>query len=181
MMPTYIAMLRGINVSGHKAIKMEALRSFCETLGFTKVQTYIQSGNIIFNFSNAPCADLEKKIARKILEEFHFEVPVIVMEAEVVRKVSKNNPFTNERNLDLTQLHVTFLAEEPKQAVVSKIKADDYAPDEFVVDGKTVYLYCPGGYGKTKLSNSFFESKLNVKATTRNWKTVNALVALAAL
>ncbi len=180
-MTTYIAILRGINVSGHKMMKMEALRRLCEALGFKMVQTYIQSGNIIFNFSKAKSEELEKKIAFKILEEFKFEVPVLVMEADEVIAAIKNNPFVNKKLIDLTKLHVTFLAEEPEQAAVSKIRSEDYAPDEFMIHGKTVYLYCPGGYGNTKLSNNFFERTLKVMATTRNWKTVNALGSMTGL
>jgi uncharacterized protein (DUF1697 family) len=178
-MVTYLSILRGINVSGHKLIKMEALRKLFEDLGFKNVQTYIQSGNVVFQSKKAKQSDLEKKIVKKIEEEFGFEVPVLVKEANELSVVLKNNPFLNQRKEDITKLHVTFLSEEPDQAAIVKIKEGNYAADEFIVSGKIIYLFCPGGYGNTKLSNNFFENKLKVIATTRNWKTVNELISMA--
>ncbi|HXD92694.1 MAG TPA: DUF1697 domain-containing protein [Bacteroidia bacterium] len=179
-MQTYIAILRGINVSGHKLIKMDALRKLFDGMGFKKTKTYIQSGNVVFQGKQAKAQDLEKKIASSILKEFGFEVPVLVKEVTELEVVLKNNPFINKRKEDVTKLHVTFLSEEPEKVNIDKIKGGNYAVDEFIVMGKTVYLFCPNGYGNTKLSNTFFENKLKVTATTRNWKTINELVTMAA-
>jgi uncharacterized protein (DUF1697 family) len=179
-MQTYIAILRGINVSGHKLIKMDALRKLFDGMGFKNTKTYIQSGNVIFQGKQAKPHDLEKKIASSILKEFGFEVPVLVKEVTELEVVLKNNPFINKRKEDATKLHVTFLSEEPEKAHFEKIKDGNYAADEFIVTGKTVYLFCPNGYGNTKLSNTFFENKLKVTATTRNWKTINELLTMAA-
>lgn len=178
-MSTYISILRGINVSGQKMIKMEALRKMLADLGFKNVQTYIQSGNIIFQEKKTKLETLEKKIAKGIKDEFGFDVPVLVLEVEEVKEVLKNNPFVNKRKEDVTKLHVTFLSQEPEKTHHEKIKDGTYASDEFILDGKTIYVFCPNGYGNTKLSNNFFENKLKVTATTRNWKTVNELVTLA--
>ena len=178
-MQTYISILRGINVSGSKIIKMDALRKLYEDLNFKNTQTYIQSGNVIFQYKKMKHEDLEKNIAKKILKEFAFEVPIMVKELDELKYVLKNNPFVNKRNEDITKLHITFLSREPEPANMAKIKEVNYDPDEFVFLGKTIYLFCPNGYGRTKLSNNFFESKLKVAATTRNWKTVNELVKLA--
>lgn len=175
-MTTYIAILRGINVSGHKPIKMEALRVSCEELGFKKVKTYIQSGNIVFQFKKIKPSELESILASKIKVSFGFDVPVIVKEAEEVYTVLKTNPFLTKRKEDITKLHVTFLNQEPDKSLIDKIKVGQYASDEFIVIGKTIYLFCPNGYGNTKLNNSFFENKLKVIATTRNWKTITELV-----
>jgi len=179
-MQTYIAILRGINVSGHKLIKMDALRKLFDTMDFKNTKTYIQSGNVVFQGKQAKAQDLEKKIANSILKEFGFEVPVLVKEVTELEVVLKNNPFINKRKEDITKLHVTFLSAEPEKALVEKIKEGNYAADEFIVIGKTVYLFCPNGYGNTKLSNTFFENKLKLTATTRNWKTINELVSVAA-
>ena len=178
-MNTYITILRGINVSGHKLIKMDALRTLFEEMGFKNIRTYIQSGNVVFQSKKAKLQDLEKKIARGILETFGFEVPVLVKEADELIAVLKNNVFINKRKEDITKLHVTFLSAEPEQAAIAKIKEGNYAADEFIVQGKHVYLFCPDGYGNTKLSNTFFENKLKVTATTRNWKTLCELVDMA--
>jgi uncharacterized protein (DUF1697 family) len=81
--------------------------------------------------------------------------------------------------IDIEKLHVTFLEKVPGQIELDNTKKHDYTPDKFIIAGREVFLYCPGGYGKSKLSNNFFENKLKVKATTRNWKTVNKLVESA--
>jgi uncharacterized protein (DUF1697 family) len=178
-MSTYIAILRGINVSGHKMIKMEALRKMFTDLNFKNVQTYIQSGNVVFQDKKTKSETLEKKIAKGISDEFGFEVPVMVKEVEELKNVLKNNPFVNKRKEDITRLHVTFLSAEPEQLHIDKIKEGQYAADEYIFSGKAIYLFCPNGYGNTKLSNNFFENKLKVVATTRNWKTINELVSIA--
>lgn len=178
-MHSYIAILRGINVSGQKMIKMEALRQLFENLGFAKVKTYIQSGNVVFLSDQPSPADLEKQISTHILAQFGYQVPVLVIEKTVWESVFKNNPFVNQRNEDIGKLHVTFLAANPAPAQVDKIKDMAYPPDEFILAGNAVYLFCPNGYGNTKLSNTFFENKLKVSATTRNWKTVQELLNMA--
>lgn len=177
-MKTYIVILRGINVSGHKMIKMEALRTMFESLNFKNVKTYIQSGNVVFRFKETNVDKIEKKIANKIQEEFGFEIPVMVKELDEIKTVLKNNPFINKRKEDITKLHVTFLNDVPAKDAIDKIKEGQYVPDEFISDGKNIYLFCPNGYGNTKLSNNFFENKLKLVATTRNWKTISELVSI---
>jgi len=149
-------------------------------MGFKNTKTYIQSGNVVFQGKQAKAQDLEKKIATSVLKEFGFEVPVLVKETDELEVVLKNNPFINKRKEDVTKLHVTFLSAEPEKTHIEKIKEGNYAADEFIITSKTVYLFCPNGYGNTKLSNTFFENKLKVTATTRNWKTINELVSIAA-
>lgn len=149
-----------------------------EELKFKNVKTYIQSGNVVFQDKKLKCQDLEKKIAKKINDEFGFEVPVMVKELDELTHVLKNNPFVNKRKEDPARLHVTFLSGPAEKVALDKIKEGQYALDEYVVSGNSVYLFCPNGYGNTKLSNSFFENKLKLTATTRNWKTINELVRL---
>lgn len=178
-MQKYISILRGINVGGHKMIKMDVLRKMYEALDFLEVKTYIQSGNVIFVYKKTNCKDLENKIAENIVKILGFDVPVIVKEVEDMAIILQNNPFVRERNEDEKALHVTFLSKIPDTEAVEKIKNATYDGDEFVIVEKTVYLYCVNSYHKTKLSNNFFEKKLNTTATTRNWKTVNELVKIA--
>lgn len=92
--------------------------------------------------------------------------------------IIKSNPFLNRKNIDITKLHVTLLADEPAQANIDKLKDMHYEPDEFILCEREIYLYCPNGYGITKLNNNFFENKLKVTATTRNWKTMNELLSI---
>ncbi len=178
-MEKYISILRGINVSGHKPIKMDALRTLFEDLNFKNVTTYIQSGNVVFADKKIKPLELEKRIQNEILNVFGFDVPTIVKEKKEVELIIKNNPFMTKKNVDTTRLYVTFLSEEPKQIHVDKIKELKYPPDEFIILEKAVYLHVPISYGNSKLSNNFFESKLKVAATTRNWRTVNELVSIA--
>ena len=176
IMQTYISMLRGINVSGHKMIKMEALRNLYTQLNFKNVQTYIQSGNVIFQSTEKNINKLEQKIADKILEEFGFDVPIMVKSKADFENVIHHNPFPNE---DLSKVHVTFLCENPQPENGLKISHTAFLPDQFVIIENSIYLFCPNGYGKTKLNNTFLENKLKVIATTRNWKTINELLNIA--
>ncbi len=181
-MLSFISILRGINVSGHNMIKMEALKTLFQNLGFNDVRTYIQSGNVIFQAGENDTEEMAAKIRQKIKETFGFEVPVLVLEQSLMQNIYLNNPFlksriTAEGSLSpLPHLHVTFLAKQLLPENMGKLQGLQFAPDEFVIMDKVVYLFCPNGYGRTKLTNSFFESKLKVTATTRNWKTVEAFL-----
>ena len=179
-MQTFISILRGINVSGQKKILMADLKALYENLKFSEVKTYIQSGNVIFK-SDSKLSDLQfaEKIKREILKNFKFEVPVIIRTKEELKKIIAQNPFMEEKNIDLKKLHATFLSETPAKEKIEQIKEVDFSPDQFIIKGKEIYLHIPNSYGETKLSNNFFEKKLKVTATTRNWNTVNKLFELA--
>lgn len=172
-MSTYIAILRGINVSGQKLIKMAELKKLIEQLGYSSVQTYIQSGNIVFNSNEKKLAE---QISAAILKHFGFDVPVLVLSTEDWRKAKDQQPFLDKEE---KALHLTFLAEAPSAENLSALKDMAYPPDEYHIIDKVIYLHCPNGYGNTKLSNTFFERKLKVSATTRNWATVNKLLDMA--
>jgi len=174
----YVAMLRGINVSGQKIIKMEELRASFEALGLGQVRTYVQSGNVIFEASKTSTTSLSKKISEKILSDYGFSVPLILRTSSEMNKIVRNNPFLKEKEIDRSKLHVTFLSYPPTKAALVKLDALNERPDEFRVKEREVYLYCPYGNGRTKLSNNAFEKLLTVEATTRNWKTVNALAEM---
>ena len=176
-MAKYISILRGINVSGQKIIKMADLRTHLSTIGLTNVSTYIQSGNIIFDSELNEQLEISKHIADKIRNEYGFEVPVLTLKHEELVAAAENNPYNG--NEPVEQLLITFLETEATQEHIASIDSEKYLPDEFTIQDKTVYLNIKGGYGKSKLSNNFFESKLKVKATTRNMKTVYKLIELS--
>jgi uncharacterized protein (DUF1697 family) len=178
-MITYIAILRGINVSGKRIIKMDALKEMLTELNFENVRTYIQSGNIVFEAKKINSNQLEKILSEEMKKQFGFDVPVIVLDIDELKSIITKNPFINNKKNDSAHLYITFLNEEPVKAIAAKIPVTDYLPDEFSVFGKAVYLHCPNGYGNTKLNNTFFENKLKVSATTRNWKTTCQLLKIA--
>lgn len=178
-MTTYIALLRGINVSGHRMIKMEDLKNVLGELNFTNIRTYIQSGNIIFETEKKDPAYLEKQIEEKILNHFEFQVPVVIRTRTELDIIHNNNPFLGKRSEPADKLHVTFFPEQPEKEHLKKIEGLLFLPDEFIVSGREVYLFCPNGYGRTKLTNQFFENKLKLTATTRNWKTIEMLLQMS--
>lgn len=171
----FISLLRGINVSGQKKIKMVDLKALYENLGLANVITYIQSGNVIFESENS-AGDLMKKIETAIQNNYGFDVPVQVIAAENLIQIASENPFIPAN--DSSKLHLTLLATEPNESLLKNIAIDSKSSDEFIVIGRAIYMKCPNGYGRTRLSNTFFESKLKIKATTRNWKTVMKVIEL---
>jgi uncharacterized protein (DUF1697 family) len=175
----YISILRGINVSGRNIIKMDALRKLYEELGFHSVVTYVQSGNVLFTTKNAEFHKLAQTISMKIKKEFGFEVPVIVITPDILKSVIDKNPFSKDAQKEPSFFHVTFLASKPLSFDKNLIESKKMAEEAILISGEIVYLYCPNGYGKTKLSNAWLESQLQCTATTRNWKTVNELYKLA--
>ena len=170
---TYISLLRGINVSGQKKIPMKELAKVYEQLGYQGVKTYIQSGNVIFTTGEDNMAELSKKIETTIQQQFEFDVKVLVKTPQALQNVILENPFARERTF------VTFLFQLPKTIPLDELNQAKQAGEELMVKRDVVYFCCPDNYGKSKLSNNFFETKLKVPATTRNWKTVNKLFELA--
>lgn len=178
-MERYIALLRGINVSGRNMIKMEALRKLFESLGYLDPVTYLQSGNVIFSADPAPDDRLAARLSDAIRQAFGYEVPVMVLTPERLSRIAAENPLTEDKALDPAFFHVTLLNGNPGGASLDKA-LQKRAPDEEIRLGTgAVYLYCPGGYGNTKLHNAYLEGLLGVTATTRNWKTIGELISLS--
>lgn len=175
---TWVAMLRGVNVSGHNRISMTDLRAMFLTLPAENVRTYAQSGNVVFNSSFESPLELVEAIEDGISTVLGLSVKALLRTKEELEQVILGNPFLGDGR-DRATLHVTFSAEVPRLDRVLALSATRFAPDEFRVLGREIYLRCPNGYGRTKLNNAFLEKKLGVVATTRNWKTVTALAELA--
>lgn len=175
-MTTYIAILRGINV-GQNQLKMEDLRACLGEMGFAGIRTYIQSGNVVFQCPPSAVRILEKQLEEKIASQFGLKAPVIIRDSDEWEKILNGIPFSLEH--DPKTLHVTFLDEAPDPSLMDEILPYKAEAESFVLKGKEVYLHCPNGYGTSKLSNNLFEKKLKVKATTRNWNTVQQLYILA--
>ena len=175
----YISILRGINVGGHKKIKMADLKALYIELGLNSVSTYIQSGNLIFQSNETDISQLIQAIEDGILKQYGFEVPVMIRTADAWEEIIQNYPFGVNSLENLTTVLVTLLSTKPTEASFKTLMEHVKSPDLLVLYEDYIYLHTPNGYGKTKLSNNFIEKTLNVKATTRNWKSVMKLHELS--
>ena len=178
-MSTWISLLRGINVGGQKRLRMETLRAIYAELGFNNIRTYVQSGNVIFESQEQDQVKLHQRIEVRIEQACGYPIKVFILQPAELDRILNGNPFVH-RNEDLSKLHVTFLYLTPTDVAWGKITSPGNISDEFAPGEMAVYLFCPNGYGKTRLSNNFFERKLGMPVTTRNWNTVNALSNMAA-
>ena len=171
-------MLRGINVGGKRKILMADLRQLFEKLGYSNISTYIQSGNVIFDYDRiVEAKELEEKIQEAIFDTYGFEVPVIIRSVNEIEHSILNNPFLDSNEIE--RLYLTFLKETPNTINLEKINEYNSPTDNFKIMDKDVFISCSGKYSDSKLTNTFFEKKLKVTATTRNWKTVNKLFQIA--
>lgn len=176
---TYIALLRGINVSGHKIIKMELLQKALQELDFRMVSTYIQSGNILFQSETGDKGKLAHQISGLIVKHFGFDVPVLVITPDELKRIVAQNPYLHQKIEDPAQPYVAFLSEPPHPSALEMLKSVHSGLDTFVSFEKVLYLFYANSAGNTKLSNAVIENKLKLKSTMRNWKTIRKLIELA--
>jgi len=175
-MTKYISILRGINVGTGRKVPMADLKKLCQNMGLENVQTYIQSGNVVFELPQPESvSELETRLQKAFTETFGFDIPVLIRTDREWAESIAQNPFLKEKSADIDRLHLTCLKEIPSPELVEKIKGYQYLPDRYEIIGRNVFIFCAAGYGTSKLVNSFFESKLKTSATTRNWKTVMKL------
>jgi uncharacterized protein (DUF1697 family) len=172
-MATYVALLRAVNVA-QNTLRMERLGELCAELRLKNVRTYAQSGNIVFQ-ADGSAGKWAQALQSKLAGETRLPVTVLVKtEAEITRILAKN-PFLREKGIDWTKLHVTFLEQPLEKSAVEALETIKAGPDRFRWLGTEIYLHCPQGYGRSKLSNVAIERVLGVRATTRNWNTVRKL------
>ena len=169
-MHLFVALLRGINVSGHNIIKMSDLITSLSTLGYQNLQTYIQSGNVIFESENNDHRQLKHQIEKQIENDFGYTVTVMVFSKEYFLNVFQNNPLLKYDDIDPKKLYVAFLNKTVNHELLNDL-IQNY-PEKIILVDKIIYLYYTNGYGKSKANNYFFERKLKVVATTRNWNTI---------
>ena len=177
-MYTHLALLRGINVSGHKMINMVALKKALEAVGFQKVVTYIQSGNVFLDSEEESPGKVGFIIKQEIFKEFGHDVPVIVISKEDLQACLDRNLFLNEAEIDLKKLYVSFISSELPDNMITQLNLNFIKPDEIQLDGKRIYLKYDISPAKTKLDNKWIEKSMNVVSTTRNWYTVNTLLKM---
>jgi uncharacterized protein (DUF1697 family) len=178
-MAVAISMLRGVNVGGHNSIKMESLRAIYESLGLRDVQTYVQSGNVVFRTTARDLVQLAKRIETKIEQTYGFRPTVIVRSPSELREAIRRNPFAARRGIDPSKLLITFLATDPSPEAGEKILGIHADPEELRLEGREVYAYFPNGIGRAKLSPALIERTLKTAGTGRNWNTVTKLLEMA--
>jgi uncharacterized protein (DUF1697 family) len=155
---------------------MDDLRELVLSLGHTDVATYLQSGNVVFRSRLDDHRQLARALEEGLAGDLGVETTVLVRSAADLATIAGRRPFAGA---ETAHLHVTLLSDEPEPERVEAMDGKRFLPDAFRVKGREVYVHCPGGYGRTKLGNAFFERELAVTATTRNWRTVTALAELA--
>lgn len=172
----YVALLRGINVGGHNMIKMPELRGMLEAMGLMGVQTYIQSGNVVFA-ADGESAHLELKIEEEILRVFGLSVPVVVRTREELQGIIASSPFTVDQLAEGQSIHVSFMKEAPLPEAFARLNELSCPPDELQIRGREIYLLFRQSILDSKLPNQL--KKLGVPMTDRNWKTIVKLASMA--
>jgi uncharacterized protein (DUF1697 family) len=175
--PRFVAFIRGINVGGKAKVPMGELRSSLDAAGLEEVVTYIQSGNVVLRSTRRDARKLEDQIAKVVADGFGVDAAVMVRTPSELEKIVESNPFLAGK--DVSKLHVVFLSDKPKADAVAGLDPDRSPPDEFAVLGREIFLHFPNGFGRTKLTIDYFERRLGVRASARNWKTVNKMLALS--
>ena len=173
-----IALLRGINVGGKNRLRMTDLTAMFVDARCDDVRTYIQSGNVVFRAESTRGEDIPSLVSASILSRFGYEVPVVARKAPEVEAIVQANPFV-ESGGETDKLHVVFLADPPDAERIEALDTNRSPPDEFAVRGREIYLHCPNGLARSKLTNSYFDSRLSTTSTMRSWKTVLKLFELS--
>jgi uncharacterized protein (DUF1697 family) len=172
-MKKYILLLRGINIGVYNRIKMPQLRELFADIGMPLVTTYIQSGNVLFDHKDLDEKKVIKDLQEILQSKMGWSVPIFIYDVAEWKKIVKSNPFAKKPGHDPAFFHVTLLEKTKKDIELLEHK-DESSP----VIGRAVYLYCPDGYRNTKINNTTIQKKLSMLATTRNWNTMNKLLAL---
>jgi uncharacterized protein (DUF1697 family) len=178
-MITYVALLRAINVGGARKIKMADLRAMFATMGYTSAQTYIQSGNVVFQAAEEE-QPLRQRIERQIEATFGFPVAVALRASDEMALLAARSPYPPDALAEDESLYVALLTETPSPAGAERLLASETTPDEFRLIGREVYLLYRRTMRDTRLTNTLLEKRLGVAATSRNWRTITTLAAMSA-
>lgn len=178
-MKAMIAMLRGVNVGGCHKLPMERLRAICEDLDLTRPQTFIQSGNVVFETKLKDETAMALRMETTIEAEFGFRASLVLRSAAEMRSVVARNPFSGRADVAPGRLLVTFLQSDPGEEARVAIRAIPADPEELVADGCEIFVHYPNGAGRSKLPVARIERAQKVPATSRNWNSVLKLLALA--
>jgi uncharacterized protein (DUF1697 family) len=179
-MNTFISFLRGVNMTGHNSIKMTDLAALYNNLGFIDAETFIQSGNVIFSTTvDRPVPDIALEIETAIHSDFGFDVPVMIRTVPEMKSIISSNPYLSEPGFNPAKMAVIFLHDKITENQIQKAADVNYPPDKFKIIGNEIFTFCPNGFGRTKLYTNFFENRMKVTGTARNWKTITTLLEMA--
>jgi len=178
-MTVVVSMLRGVNLGPHNRIKMEALRTLYESLALRDVQTYIQSGNVVFRTTGRDLARISKRIEEAIKSSFGVQTDVLVRTTAELRAVVSANPFAGRNGIDPRKLLVDFLAREPGAEAREKLDAVHIEPEELRIHGREIYIYLANGMARPKLPLGLIDRTVRMPVTGRNWNTVTKLLEMA--
>lgn len=173
----FVALLRGINVGGNRRLPMKHLAAMFTKAGCVDVETYIQTGNVVFRAPSTVAKRLPGTITAAIEQQFGFSVPVVLRSREELAAGVARNPFL-KRGIDTAALHVAFLADIPNPTCVTALDATRSPGDSFILCGRDIYLWLPNGVARTKLTNNYFDRTLKTVSTIRNWNTVLKLLEM---
>lgn len=180
-MTTYAALLRGINVGGHRKLPMAGLRRLMTDLGHDGVRTHLQSGQAVFSTGQGDEELLAAQLAQAIEKEYGFFVDVLVRDHAYLKAVAEACPFP-AADLQAGQLHVTYFSAPVTAERFAELDPAAHLPEEFRLGDRALYLYAPDGLGRSKLAERLSGRRIDdgLIATTRNWNTVLKLVELTA-
>lgn len=178
-MTVVISMLRGGNLGNRNRVKMDALRALYASLKLRDPQTYIQSGNVIFESKEQDLARLAKRIGNGIERNFCFRWDVVVRTASELRTAIARNPFASRPGIDPSKLLVTFLTSAPGAEARERLLRIKTDPEELRIDGSELYTYYPNGIGRSKLQMAVIERALKISGTGRNWTSVTKMLEMA--
>lgn len=179
MTTTQIALLRGINIGPKNRLAMPALRDAVAAAGGDDPRTYLQSGNVVFEASDKAAPGIGSAITEWLRDEHGLTVPIVLVTAGELRAMAAANPFLRVGRPE-SELHLMLLSAEPDPDRVAGLEPDHSPGDAFAVADRVVYLHCPNGVARSKLTNAWFDRALGVVSTSRNWRTVKALIELGA-
>jgi uncharacterized protein (DUF1697 family) len=174
-----VSMLRGVNLGPHHRMRMADLKAVYESLGLTEVETYIQSGNVVFRSAARKPAAVSAQIEAAIRKRFGFEAPVVVRSAAEMRSVVARNPFAGRAGIDPARLAVHFLYSRPDGAASGRLRALPPAPEEMKLDGCELYVHYVNGMARPTISMTQVGKAVGVEGTARNWNTVEKLLEMA--
>jgi uncharacterized protein (DUF1697 family) len=171
-MTAFVSLFRGINVGGNHQVRMDELKAMHEALGLRDVSPYIQSGNVVFRTDAADVAGLRSQIETSFAARFGFHSEVFLRASAELQAIIDRNPFQGQPGKEPKWVVVMFLAARPDDAAQNALLQTYAGPEEVFIIGQEVYIYYPGGIGRSKLSGSFLEKKLKTLGTARNWNTI---------